>query len=1630
MSGDGAAPPLPALLSLNVNGIRDASRRRALFSALLRGPWQVIVLLETHCEGDEEARRWVQEGAGPGMPWQGSAYWCHGPDRRRGVGVLVHHSWAGQLLGWTPSTHTCEGELGRVLCVRWQPPAAAAASAPLAVVGVYAPVEAPLRRAFFGPAGPLSQVLSAGAAGPATAIVAGDFNCVLEVRDVLGTPGPRGGGRMIGGSELLQLMAAFGLVDAWRHCQPAGVEATHTAPRQGGVWSAGRIDMCLVSVHAVHRGWLRDCSHLHGQLPVGDHAGVQLRLRDPALPSEGAGAWRFPVPLLQDAAFRLGLRAAVTDMAAAWVPGHPAAAAAPAGHKWEAIKRRIQLYCKHYIQCQRRERRQQGRAEEALISETVAALAQPSAQAGDAAAEPDAAAAAQPGVAPPAGLPAAAYRVRVAARQGAVQEAAEQQHQAAMALWQRYGEQGTKWFHRLGRKPQPQVPLVAVARPDGTVARLADEGGKAAMDAAIADYFTGPQGVFATPHAHAGHSAAVLASVEHTVPPQLHSLVAGPDGDGSVTVACVLEALKACPPGKAPGSDGLPYELFTALGDCLLEHMVAACNEALSAGAGAGDGAVLPASLRTGIITLLYKGDDKPADQLASFRPITLLNTDYKLLARVLVRRLTPLVDAVTSPTQTAFVPGRWIGDNVLQHLEEVDYCQATATPGCILFLDFSQAYDRLARDWLFACMERMQFPGLAVQWVRLMLQGTQVRVRYHGWHTPLLPVPSGVAQGSPLSPLLWVLAAQPLSAFLARLQAQGRFGGIRMPDGGLAPPTHQHADDTSIHADSRASAALAVELGVRPFEQASNSRLNLSKCKGLELGSAEPFTGPDTEHTGVYFPGADDPPIRHLGILVSHDQATATRAMFAQRLRGLYAGIRHWAAFDLTYIGRLHVAKSVLASTLWYHATFVQPPADVLRHMVNAVNHFVATGALVEELGPVRGRPPGGAIEALPRQHGGLGRVQINHQIAALQAKVAAMATHPRRHPWKQLYSAALSRAHPSLGLAALVSRRRPSPGSGAGLTSRQLGYWRSLASLKPFRCVLPGRLTSGHVRAERLLHNARIAPRVASTLTALPAAMPAACTTVGQLGLCLASESEGVRAAAREVLACLPAEWREHALPGPSRAPLWEVSACGAWVRRAGAGGAAPPVLQVMPDHRLTPAVDGASAAVQRWLPACVSFAPCQPSCQPTVSLDDPGGHLRGVLASEGLQPYLLGPWHATCLDPNVWAVDQDMPLSHFVVSAARLRLLHAAARDAGLGYVPGERVEPRLWRRPSEDTAAADGLADLEAQQVQRLQRLLGGSIAGGGQRRTRTAGPEAEGMYDALWMHESPPRAHPRVRAAAALQAAAEATAAAAAVREDDAADWVAMSTQPRPWGPLYAALWAAGLGREEAHFAWRLLHAGIACGASALHSVPAAGPARAEALAACMCSAAVCAAPVAVGGAASTSAAVQAPDGHLETLTHAFWACPAVQPAVRWLWWLWQRIAGSAPPWTPATLVVGKWQPDTAQRRRMWLHLRIALLWATWNQRQRRRRTGQQFDASAVVALARVRLEATIRADYMAATMDLPAVAGLAQQWFRGRRRGLQGEAEFVAAWCAGGVLARVVDGGLVVCIPTYAEAAA
>ncbi len=291
-------------------------------------------------------------------------------------------------------------------------------------------------------------------------------------------------------------------------------------------------------------------------------------------------------------------------------------------------------------------------------------------------------------------------------------------------------------------------------------------------------------------------------------------------------------------------------------------------------------------------------------------------------------------------------MPGRWIGDNVLHHLELVHYCQSEQAPGCILFLDFEKAYDRLDRGWLMLCLQKMGFPQVALRWVRLVLAGTWAGVQYHGHLSPWFDVLSSAAQGSPLSPLLYVLAAQPLAARLRQLQRDGVIDGIVLPDGSLAPPCHQHADDTSVHTATVRGAAAAIRLAITPFGAASNARLAPPKCLGMLLGPGSDQVEGLEPTTQVHFvpPSAH---VRHLGVLISAaGQDAATRAMFAKRLTAVRLHIRSWARFNLSYLGRLHVAKQVLANSLCYHASFMMPPAVILEQIiVNCIDRFVAQG-------------------------------------------------------------------------------------------------------------------------------------------------------------------------------------------------------------------------------------------------------------------------------------------------------------------------------------------------------------------------------------------------------------------------------------------------------------------------------------------------------------------------------------------------------------------------------------------------------------------------------------------------------------------------------------------------------------
>jgi hypothetical protein len=1170
-------------------------------------------------------------------------------------------------------------------------------------------------------------------------------------------------------------------------------------------------------------------------------------------------------------------------------------------------------------------------------------------------------------------------------------------------------------------------------------------GGLAAVGDALSAFFDGAQGgLFAPGQVCVADQDLLLAAVDRVVPPEEVVRCRGPDGDGLVTVECLTEALKGTAGGKSPGTDGLTYGVYKAFWSVLQQAMAACFNEAfggLDLPPGLAQEARLTVSQRQGIITLLHKGGGKPVDDVASYRPITLLNTDVKILARVLVRRMSAGLDAVVDATQTAFIPGRWIGDNVLFHLEEIDYCQAEHVPACVVFLDFEKAYDRLDRGWLFRCLERLGFPAEISRWVQLMLKDSLAAVVYHGFLSPWFAVLSGVAQGSPLSPLLYLIAAQPLAARLRQLQAAGVVDAVSLPDGSAAPPSHQHADDTSIHARTVQGAVAALQQGVQPFGRASGAVLNVSKSLGMLLGVEDSLElrAQAQVQVGVPFVAPGDH-TRHLGVLLSAgDPAGAAKAMFAKRRAGVFLRVRSWARFDLSYLGRLHVAKQVMANTFCYHATFVAPPAEVLQQVVECIDSFVVLGRLLElgEAPPLR-HVPSAAVESLPWSLGGLRRADIPAQTMALHAKVAALLLHPKRHPWKVLMRRAFQRMLPGLGVAALVSQLHPV--AGVGRPSRLMGYWKALYALRPHRLVAAADLPVDRVLSEQLLYNAQIRGLTVhqAVVRVVPAQLSSAlgsCPSVAALRRVL-RPSGGVvwppvvvqRAATVRDL--LPGAWRPaveaELLPGPS----WLVSPCGGWVSVARSGSV--DVFSVWPDGRLAPATDlqlpawfGPGAA--GWRAAKVVWCPVVKGQELLVALE-PDAHLAQAVAfstPEGetsqLQAWLLpeAGLGESQVDPNVWGLGR-LPLSSFVVSAAtdRLKLLGMCRlKDA---FVPCEGVRPGLFVAAGQP---ASGLVAVEVEQVrvyrQRWQALVAGRQVPA--RNVRQRLPEDERgccpLYDAAWMRASVARAHPCERAAQRLGLAA---AGHGQARVDDGVDAVVEYNRVRqrawagverpPWLIAFSAVRLSRLPRPLRFFGWLLAHGALRCGGAMVswrHAEP--EFAVGDFVEMCACGAAGC---------VSGGVPVAGEPPPCETLSHVFVECPVVRPAVEWLRDLWGRLGSAAPPLDVRVVVVGDqsvWSPGGGAPWELWTHLRLEFCRAVWRLTSRRSSAGQDFTAAAVVQMAAAALERSI-------CLDWTRVGAGQGDSVEDRRVRLEAS-DFADRWLLRGVLADLEGGALRVHVP-------
>ena len=217
-----------------------------------------------------------------------------------------------------------------------------------------------------------------------------------------------------------------------------------------------------------------------------------------------------------------------------------------------------------------------------------------------------------------------------------------------------------------------------------------------------------------------------------------------------------LLALRSMPSGKAPGPDGFGCEFYKEFSDILLDPLLSMLNHSYESG-------ILPQSLREANISLILKKGKCPCS-CASYRPIALLNSDQKLLSKILALRLEKVLPCIINEDQTGFVKGRSSSDNVRRLLNIIQLTQNCKDPALVLSLDAEKAFDRVEWSYLFYVLEEFGLGDNFVNWIRVLYNTPMAAVLTNGLRSENFPLRRGNRQGDPLSPLLFDIAIELLA--------------------------------------------------------------------------------------------------------------------------------------------------------------------------------------------------------------------------------------------------------------------------------------------------------------------------------------------------------------------------------------------------------------------------------------------------------------------------------------------------------------------------------------------------------------------------------------------------------------------------------------------------------------------------------------------------------------------------------------------------------------------------------------------------------------------------------------------------------------------------------------------------
>jgi hypothetical protein len=239
-----------------------------------------------------------------------------------------------------------------------------------------------------------------------------------------------------------------------------------------------------------------------------------------------------------------------------------------------------------------------------------------------------------------------------------------------------------------------------------------------------------------------------------------------------------------------------------------------------------------PVMINNTFIVLIPKVADP--EELGQFRPISLCNVIYKIASKVLANRLKVILPEIISEEQSAFVPGRLITGNIITTYECLHFMKSKRRSElrcCALKLDMKKAYDRVEWSYLKVIMCKLGFHRLWVDKVMRFVTSVSFSVLLNGDRLDSFQPSRRIRQGDPISPCLFLIAAEGLSCLLKSRHESSTLKIIKVAE---SAPIVNHlffAYDSLLFFRDNGESARVVKEVLSLYCDASGQQVNIDKC-------------------------------------------------------------------------------------------------------------------------------------------------------------------------------------------------------------------------------------------------------------------------------------------------------------------------------------------------------------------------------------------------------------------------------------------------------------------------------------------------------------------------------------------------------------------------------------------------------------------------------------------------------------------------------------------------------------------------------------------------------------------------------------------------------------------------------